>query len=115
RLTQGARRGTRHHWKFRTRHAFAIVGYPVDELMTGAAEFLRSHTARAGAIGRTNQAASAGSRMMAPSMFTKNMKVSMIPMSAWNCSGENTQVTTPMASVMPVKMMLAPVTRMVLK
>ena len=46
-------------------------------------------------------------------MFTKNMKVSMMPMSAWNCSGENTQVITPIASVMPVKMMLAPVTRMV--
>jgi hypothetical protein len=52
---------------------------------------------------------------MAPSMFTKNMNVSMMPISAWNCSGENTHVTTPMARVMPVKMMLAPVTRMVFR
>ena len=57
-----------------------------------------------------NQAARAGSSTIAPSMFTRNMNVSMMPMSAWNFSGENTQVATPMARVMPVKMMLAPVT-----
>ena len=32
--------------------------------------------------GRISQAASAGSRMIAASMFTRNMKVSMTPMSA---------------------------------
>ena len=63
-----------------------------------------------GARGRMNHAARAGSSTIAPSMFTRNMNVSMMPMSAWNFSGENTQVATPMASVMPVKMMLAPVT-----
>jgi hypothetical protein len=36
-----------------------------------------------------SQAASAGSRMIAASMFTRNMKVSVMPMSAWNLSGEN--------------------------
>ena len=63
--------------------------------------------------GWINHAASAGSNTIAASMFTRNMKVSMMPMSAWNFSGENTQVATPIASVIPVKMMLAPVTRSV--
>lgn len=64
----------------------------------------------AGVRGCASHAASAGKRMIAASMFTRNMKVSMMPMSAWNFSGENSQVATPIASVMPVKMMLAPVT-----
>ncbi len=34
----------------------------------------------------------------------------MRPTSAWNLSGENTQVATPIASVMPVKKIAAPVT-----
>ena len=55
-------------------------------------------------FGLTSHAASAGSSRIAPSMFTTNRNVSMMPMSAWNLSGENTQVTTPIASVMPVKM-----------
>ncbi len=47
---------------------------------------------------------------MAPSMFTTNMKVSIRPTSAWNCSGEKVQVATPIASVTPVKKIAAPVT-----
>ena len=39
---------------------------------------------------------------MAASMFTRNMNVSMMPISAWNFSGENTQVATPMASKRPL-------------
>ena len=46
-------------------------------------------------------------------MFTTKRNVSRMPTSAWNLSGENTHVTTPIASVMPVKMTLAPVTRSV--
>src|SRR6185503_16222362 len=61
----------------------------------------------------TSQVASAGSSTIAASMFTRNMNVSITPMSAWNFNGENTHVATPMASVMPVKMMLEPVTRSV--
>jgi hypothetical protein len=44
-------------------------------------------------------------------MLTRNMKVSIRPTSAWNLSGENTQVATPIASVTPVKKIAAPVTR----
>ena len=58
-----------------------------------------------------SHAPSAGSSSIAPSMFTRNMNVSMRPTSAWNLSGENTQVATPIASVMPVKKIAAPVTR----
>ena len=47
-------------------------------------------------------------------MFTRNMKVSRMPMSAWNLSGEKIQVPTPMASVMPVKRTPLPVTARVL-
>jgi hypothetical protein len=36
-----------------------------------------------------SQAAGAGSKMIAASMFTMNMRVSMMPMSAWNLSGES--------------------------
>ncbi len=46
-----------------------------------------------------NQAPSAGINKIAASMFTRNMNVSMMPMSAWNFSGENTQVATPIARV----------------
>src|SRR5262249_46323804 len=84
-------------------------------LVAGAANAREAHGARGGRIpsGWISQAASAGSNRIAANMFTRNMKVSMMPMSAWNFSGENTQVATPIASVMPVKMMLAPVTRSV--
>ena len=37
------------------------------------------------------------------------MKVSSTPMSAWNLSGENIQVATPMASVRPVNSTPLPV------
>ncbi len=47
--------------------------------------------------------AKAGSTIMAPNMFTTNIKVSKIPMSIWNLSDENTHVLTPIASVIPVK------------
>src|SRR3546814_15312046 len=43
----------------------------------------------------------AGISTSAPNMFQRNMKVSRIPMSAWNLIGENAQVTTPEASVTP--------------
>ena len=59
----------------------------------------------------SSQAPSAGSSSIAPSMFTRNMNVSIRPTSAWNLSGENTQVATPIASVTPVKKIAAPVTR----
>jgi len=74
----------------------------------------RRPQARYAAFGRLmSHAANAGNNTIAPIMFTMNMKVSITPISAWNLSGENTQVTTPIPSVMPVKMMLAPVTRIV--
>ena len=46
---------------------------------------------------------------MAPNIFTRNMNVNSMPISAWNLSGEKIQVTTPMANVIPVKMTPAPV------
>ena len=45
---------------------------------------------------------SAGNTIIAPSMLTKNMNVSSIPMSTWNLRAENTQVLTPIANVIPV-------------
>ena len=58
---------------------------------------------------RSSRQARAGSNRMAPSMLTRNMKVSRIPMSAWNLSGEKIQVATPIASVTPVKTTPLPV------
>jgi hypothetical protein len=52
---------------------------------------------------------SAGNRRMAPNIFTRNMKVNSMPMSAWNLSGEKIHVTTPIANVTPVKMTPDPV------
>ena len=43
--------------------------------------------------------ASAGSTIIAPSMFTTNINVSKMPISIWNLSEENTHVLTPIASV----------------
>ena len=68
------------------------------------AAFFSTCSAAAGGRGRSH-APSAGNSSIAPSMFTRNMKVSIRPTSAWNLSGENTQVATPIASVTPVKKM----------
>ena len=56
-----------------------------------------------------SQHARAGSRTMAPTMFTRNMKVSKMPMSAWNLSGEKIQVATPTARVIAVNTTPVPV------
>jgi hypothetical protein len=42
-------------------------------------------------------------------MFHTNMKVSRMPMSAWNLIGENAHVMTPAASVMPTSATTLPV------
>ena len=55
-----------------------------------------------------SQHAIAGSRNTAPSMFTKNIKASKMPMSAWNFSAENAQVPTPIDMVTPVKTAAVP-------
>ncbi|MNW69121.1 hypothetical protein D3C74_480580 [compost metagenome] len=52
---------------------------------------------------------SAGIRISAPSMFHRNMKVSRMPMSAWNLMGDQTQHTTPAARVMPTSPTTRPV------
>ena len=44
-----------------------------------------------------------GSKIIAPNMFHRNMNESSSPISAWNLIGESDQVTTPAASVMPVR------------
>src|SRR5690606_10967062 len=59
--------------------------------------------------GRIRKRARAGSSHRAPNMFHRNMKVSRIPISAWNLIAEKIQVTTPMASVKPVKVTALPV------
>src|SRR5690606_21257925 len=59
--------------------------------------------------GRIRKRASAGSSHRAPNMFHRNMKVSRIPMSAWNLMSEKIQVATPMARVKPVKVTALPV------
>ena len=48
-------------------------------------------------------------------MFHRNMKVSSMPMSAWNLIGDQIQVATPIASIAPVRPTAAPVLRSVLK
>ncbi|MNR51169.1 hypothetical protein D3C85_1708010 [compost metagenome] len=53
--------------------------------------------------------ASAGSNTNAPTMFQTNMKASSTPMSAWNLIGENVQVATPIARVIPVSITTLPV------
>ncbi|MNG35533.1 hypothetical protein D3C84_1222960 [compost metagenome] len=55
-----------------------------------------------------NQAASAGSRKIAPSTLTRNMNDSSTPMSAWNLSGANAQVQTPMDMVKAVNTAAVP-------
>ena len=57
---------------------------------------------------RQNTAASAGRIIMAPNIFTTNMKVSRIPMSIWNLSAEKNQVLTPIANVRPVNITALP-------
>ena len=89
-----------------------VSGAFADSVMNGIVCFFGG-TQLSFSPGRNSQRQSAGRKMIAATMFTMNMKVSITPMSAWNLSGENTQVATPIASVMPVKMMLAPVTRIV--
>ena len=42
-------------------------------------------------------------------MLTRNMKVSTVPMSAWNFSGATIHVATPAAKVRPVGTTPAPV------
>lgn len=42
-------------------------------------------------------------------MFHRNMKVSSMPMSAWNLMGDQTQATTPAARVMPTSPTTRPV------
>jgi hypothetical protein len=61
----------------------------VEERRGRALREARAGPASQSLFGRTRIAASKGSRGIAPSMFTRNMKVSMMPMSAWNFSGEN--------------------------
>ena len=56
----------------------------------------------AGFFPRSRKTARLGSRMRAPSMFPRNMKVSRVPMSAWNFRAEKIQVLVPMARVSPV-------------
>ena len=48
-------------------------------------------------------------RISAPIMFDTNMKVSRMPMSAWNSIGEKIQVTTLAASVTPTSATTLPV------
>ena len=45
--------------------------------------------------GRSSDIDDNGSNTMAPSMFTRNMNVSRMPMSAWNLSGAKIHVPTP--------------------
>ena len=55
-----------------------------------------------------NQAASAGSRMIAPNTLTRNMKASSTPMSAWNLRAAKAQVHTPMDMVSAVNTAAVP-------
>src|SRR5690606_19317322 len=59
--------------------------------------------------GLIRKRARAGSSHIAPTMFQRNMKVSIKPMSAWNLIAEKTQVKTPIARQIPVKMTALPV------
>ncbi len=54
-----------------------------------------------------------GRAVKAMIMLVMNMKVSSVPMSAWNFSGENDQVDTPRAKFKAVKKTPLPVSRMV--
>ena len=53
--------------------------------------------------------ANAGNTVIAISMLSMNMKASSRPMSAWNLSGEKTQVATPTDSVIAVNTVAMPV------
>ena len=57
---------------------------------------------------RQKIAAIAGSIIIAPNIFTKNMKVNNIPISIWNLSAEKNQVLTPIANVCPVNITALP-------
>ena len=48
---------------------------------------------------------------MAMIMLIMNMKVSKMPMSAWNLRSENDHVATPTDKVMAVKMVATPTSR----
>jgi len=50
-------------------------------------------------VGRSSQRHSAGRKMIAANMFIRNMKVSMMPMSAWNFRSDQIHSATPTASV----------------
>jgi hypothetical protein len=52
---------------------------------------------------------SAGIRTNAPTIFQRNMKVSKIPISAWNLIGDHAQVTTAAANVTPMSAITFPV------
>ena len=48
-------------------------------------------------------------RTRAPIMFQRNINVRRMPIFAWNLIGENAQVTTPAASVIPTRPTTLPV------
>ena len=52
--------------------------------------------------GRSSQRHRAGRKMIAATIFTTNMKVSMMPMSAWNFRSEKIHIATPTARVSAV-------------
>ncbi|MCY1462214.1 hypothetical protein D9M71_799620 [compost metagenome] len=57
----------------------------------------------------SKKCAKAGNRISAPSMFTTNINARRMPISAWNLIGENAQVATAIARVMPVSITTFPV------
>ncbi|MNJ79709.1 hypothetical protein D3C77_778150 [compost metagenome] len=56
-----------------------------------------------------NKLDKAGIRISAPNMFQMNMKVSRMPMSAWNLIGDQTHVPTATAMVIPIRATTLPV------
>ena len=50
-----------------------------------------------------------GKRIIAPNIFSKNIKESRMPMSIWNFRAEKIQVLTPIARVNPVNITALPV------
>src|SRR5690606_24260827 len=85
---------------------------PVERASPGAGQqhqaFLVLERRRASS-GLSRKRANAGSSHSAPIMFQRNIKVSRIPISAWNLIDEKIQKTTPRASVIPVKATALPV------
>ncbi len=94
----------------------ATHGHPPRVALGGgptAAAAGSPHPAQA-ARGRS-QRSSAGISNSAPSMLARNMKLSRMPMSAWNFSAEKIQVPTPTDRVTAVNSTAVPVVRSALK